>query len=115
MKLPLFFEDSKIPVILSKIGPIEIGAISLGIAVFSRGKMSDTTRRHETIHYRQWLELGFIGFLILYPLLWLIDVASGMSGYDAYRLSPFEKEAYNNQDDVTYFEKRKLFAWMRNL
>lgn len=113
MKLPLFFEDSAVPVFLSRFAPIKIGAISLGIAVFSRGKMNASTRMHETIHYRQWLELGFIGFLLLYPAFWLWNRLKGLDGATAYFEIPFEKEAYANQDDLGYLTRRKSYAWAR--
>ena len=50
MKLwkPLFIENSKIPVWLSYIAPIDIGAITLGPIVISRDEMSKATKRHET-------------------------------------------------------------------
>jgi hypothetical protein len=54
---PIFVENSKIPIWLSKIAPIEIGAITLGFIVFSRGEISERTKRHETIHFQQFLEL----------------------------------------------------------
>lgn len=113
MRLPVFFENSSIPVILSLVAPIEIYAISLGIAVFSRGKINTTMRIHETIHYRQWLELGFIGFLILYPTFWLWNRLRGMSGAEAYFEIPFEKEAYSNQGDLGYLFRRRAYAWAR--
>lgn len=112
MKLPIFFENSQIPVILSYVSPIEIGAISLGIFVFSRGVMSDGTKMHETIHYKQYLELGFVGFLILYPAFWFMNLASGLSGAEAYFQIPFEIEAYANQHDPDYMKKRKNFSWL---
>ena len=113
MRLPLFFENSSVPVFLSLFAPIQIYAISIGIAVFSRGKMDTTTRVHETIHYRQWLELGFVGFLLLYPLFWVINLFKGMGGAEAYLQIPFEKEAYANQDDLGYIFRRKPYAWAR--
>ena len=55
---PLFIENSKIPVWLSYIAPIDISAITLGPIVISRDEMSEITKRHETIHYQQYLELS---------------------------------------------------------
>jgi hypothetical protein len=112
-KFPIFVEDSKVPVLLSKLAPIEIHAISLGLVVFCRSKFNDRTRVHETIHYRQWLELLFIGFLVLYPAFWIWNILKGMSGEDAYRNIPFEKEAWDNDRDMGYLFRRKPFAWAR--
>lgn len=114
MKLPVFIENSKAPIILSKISPIDIYAISLGPLVISRGKMGPKTRIHETIHYRQWVELGFVGFMILYPSFWIFNRLRGMSGPDAYFNIPFEIEAYENQSDLGYIFHRKAFAWARS-
>ena len=67
---PWFFENSKVPVILSKLAPIEIGAITIGPLVYSRGEMSEVTKNHETIHWQQYIETGIIGFVILYYLFY---------------------------------------------
>jgi hypothetical protein len=112
MPLPIFVENSRIPVWLSKFSPIDIGAISLGPFVISRGKFNTKTRIHETIHYKHWVELGFVGFLILYPAFWIVNLMRGMSGPDAYFNIPFEIEAYDNQGDLGYIFRRKPFAWL---
>ena len=112
MKFPIFFNHSLVPVALSKVSPIEIGAISLGLFVFSRGIISDVTRRHETIHYRQWRELGFVFFPLLYAWFHVLNRARGMDGDTAYHANPFEREAYLNEFDEEYLSKRKHFAWL---
>ena len=110
---PIFKEHSKIPALLSKVSPIEIGAISLGLFVFARAKLSETTKLHETIHYKQWLELGFVGFLILYPLFWLVLRIKYRSGKKAYVRNPFEREAYRNEADEDYLINRRPYAWVK--
>ncbi len=111
---PIFIENSKVPVALSKIAPINIWAINLIFFVFCKGKLNETTKRHETIHFRQWLELGIVGFAFLYPVFYLWNrVVKRMPGSTAYYNIPFEIEAYQNQDDVDYLESRKLWAWRR--
>ena len=54
---PWFFENSKLPIILSYLAPIDIYAIAFGPWVWCRGVMDEETRNHETIHYHQQLEL----------------------------------------------------------
>ena len=108
---PLFIENSKIPVWLSYLAPIDIGAITLGPIVISRGEMSEEVKRHETIHYQQYLELAFVGFIILYLGWWALNLLKGQGGDDAYFNIPFEKEAYCNDEDEGYLENRKRFAW----
>lgn len=113
MNLPIFIENSSLPVILSRVSPIDIYAISLGPFVISRGTINARTRVHETIHYKQWVELGFIGFLLLYPTFWIVNRLRGMSGPDAYFNIPFEVEAYDNQGDLGYIFRRRPYAWAR--
>ena len=113
MKLPIFIENSKIPVWLSKISPIDIYAISLGPFVVCRSKMNERTRIHETIHYKQWVELGFVLFPILYLFFWIRNLALGRRGIEAYMLIPFETEAYENDRDISYPFKRKKYSWWK--
>ena len=108
---PLFIENSKIPVWLSYIAPIHIGAITLGPIVICRGEMSETTKRHETIHYQQYLELAFVGFIILYLGWWALNLIKGQHGDEAYFNIPFEKEAYQNHEDENYLENRNRYCW----
>tara|TARA_R100000005_G_C4876387_1_gene130210 strand:+ start:117 stop:491 length:375 start_codon:yes stop_codon:yes gene_type:complete len=110
---PVFRENSRVPVILSKVSPIEIGAISLGLFVFARGKLTKITKRHEIIHYLQWRELGFIGFLLLYPTFWLINMIRYRDGDKAYQEIPFEREAYGHEKDRGYLATRKPYAWIK--
>jgi hypothetical protein len=115
MKLwkPLFIENSKIPVWLSYVAPIDIGAITLGPIVISRDEMSEATKRHETIHFQQYLELAFIGFIVLYLGWWAYNLIKGQKGDEAYYNIPFEKEAYANHDNPVYLLNRKRYAWIR--
>ena len=111
MALPIFIENSKVPVWLSYLSPIEISAITLGPVVLSSGTMSENTRRHETIHWEQYKELLIVGFIFLYLLFWLRNLLRGLDGKGAYMNIPFEKEAYENHDDRGYLFHRKRYAW----
>jgi len=110
---PKYIENSKIPIWLSKISPIDIWAISLAFWVFCRGKMSKTTRRHEAIHFQQQLEMLFIFQWICYGICWLIGFVKYRDGKKAYRQNPFEQEAYDNERKYTYLEKRKRYSWVK--
>ena len=112
---PMFIEYSNVPVVLSKLAPINIGAITIGPLVFSRGEISPTTRRHETIHWQQYIETFILGFLLLYFGFYIASLLSGKRGKDAYAEIPFEKEAYENQEDERYFENRKRYAWIKHV
>jgi hypothetical protein len=109
---PFFIENSRVPVWLSKISPIEIGAITLGPVVISRGTMSSTTRTHETIHWQQYIETGVVGFLFLYFFYWLKGLVKYKNGSKAYTQIPFEQEAYNNEEEVDYLIHRRRWNWL---
>ena len=93
------------------------------------------TLRHEQIHTMQQYEILGASALIslvlcniwaswwyllvtialpiaLYVLVWLIELA--LPPYNsAYKDSPFEREAYENDEDVDYLVTRPLFAWVK--
>tara|TARA_R100000008_G_C3529975_1_gene138721 strand:+ start:361 stop:735 length:375 start_codon:yes stop_codon:yes gene_type:complete len=111
---PIMIENSKVPVWLSKVAPIEIWALSFGTFVWCRGVMSDETKRHETIHFQQQLELLFVGQWILYGIFFLHGYLKYRNGAVAYMQNPFEVEAYKNDKMIGYLETRKRFAWARS-
>tara|TARA_B100001175_G_C19505406_1_gene640590 strand:+ start:2393 stop:2764 length:372 start_codon:yes stop_codon:yes gene_type:complete len=113
MKLPIEIENSRVPVWLSYLAPIEIYAFSFGPFIWCRGIFSTRLRNHETIHWRQQLECLFVGQWILYALLWfcmLIKYRGNMRA--AYRNVAFEREAYANDIDPHYLHGRKMYAWV---
>ena len=113
MKYPKFYENSKLPVILSKFAPIEIWAITLGPWVFCRGELSEKTKRHETIHYLQYKELWFLGFLFVYLFDYLWAAVLSKKGFtrESYLSIRFEQEAWHCDDFENYVENRERFAW----
>ena len=115
MKLPLIFENSKLPAWLSYVAPIDVGAFSFFIIVASRGVMSERTKRHEIIHYKQQLEMLFVFQWILYGFFHLRGLISGLKGTEAYYMNPFELEAYENDDNPDYLKERKRYAWIKYL
>ena len=112
---PWFFENSKIPVVLSYLAPINIGAITIGPLVFSRGEMSEETKNHEAIHWQQYIETGILGFILLYYSFYFWNyIKYKGDGETAYYMIPFEKEAYDNDQDLQYLESRKRYAWLKH-
>lgn len=75
-------------------------------------KNEERLLRHETIHFRQQLEMGFVLHWILYVLFYVIARSKGHRHYIAYRYNPFELEAYANDTDHSYLARRKYFAWI---
>tara|TARA_Y100001973_G_scaffold96329_1_gene150954 strand:- start:76 stop:420 length:345 start_codon:yes stop_codon:yes gene_type:complete len=94
---------------------IDVYAITLFPFIVSKEKMDDATLNHERIHLRQQKELWVLGFYILYSLYWLKNRVSGMTSSEAYYALPFEKEAYDNDQDLSYLENRPKHAWRQYL
>jgi hypothetical protein len=69
--------------------------------------------RHERIHFYQQLELLFVFHWLLYCAFYLFLRIKGQRHYIAYRYNPFEQEAYENDNDLTYARRRRLFHWVR--
>lgn len=84
-------------------------AINLfGIIFMRKGEeMTSTDLNHEAIHTAQMKELGYVFFYILYVLEWLYRLFK--SG-NAYRNISFEREAYDNENDLSYLLQRKHYA-----
>ena len=112
---PVFVEDSRIPVWLSKLAPIEINAITLFCFVFSRGKIAESTKRHETIHYQQYLETLIVGFLLIYLYDFLYASIIKRKGFtrESYLSIRFEQEAWENDEYINYLDSRPRFAWLK--
>jgi len=68
---------------------------------------------HERIHFRQQIELLIIPFYLWYVIEYLLNRLKGQTDNQAYRNISFEKEAYQNDDDLDYLKKRKLWAFLK--
>lgn len=86
--------------------PKGFNAIAIFPFIFIRKdvKITDRLINHEKIHFAQQKELLIAFFYLLYAFFYL---------FYAYRNIPFEKEAYDNDDNLKYLGKRKLFAWIK--
>lgn len=69
--------------------------------------------RHETIHFKQALELLVIFFYLLYGFFWVKNKLNSMSNYEAYRQIPFEIEAFMFENNKDYFKIRPLYTWWK--
>lgn len=70
---------------------------------------------HERIHLRQQLELLIVFFYLWYVLEWCIGMLRYRNSVKAYRNISFEKEAYANEADLNYLNKRPLFRFVSYL
>ena len=109
---PIYIENSRIIVWLSYLASISIQAIALG--VISRDEMSEVTKNRETIHFQQYLETLFLGFLILYFWDWFIGLVKYKDGQKAYLSIRAEQEAYKHQENLEYLPTdRKRWCWLQ--
>lgn len=67
---------------------------------------------HERIHTAQMLEMLVVGFYLWYTVEWLVRLL--MRG-NAYLNISFEREAYRHMYNLEYLEKRKHFAWWKEM
>jgi len=88
-------------------------AINLFGVLFVRGnaRLSEKTLNHEKIHTSQIKEMLYVFFYVWYVIEWFIRLPFG----NAYRNISFEREAYANDDNSTYLETRKRFAFVKYL
>ena len=110
---PLFIQHQPILICLSYLAPIEINAITLGPIVISRNKIGEVTKNHEAIHFQQYLETLFIGFLLVYLWDWLMGLFKYGDGHKAYVSIRVEQEAYRHQQDLTYLQTGRRWAWLK--
>lgn len=76
-------------------------------------KHSKVLINHEKIHHRQQIELLIVPFYIFYLLNYLVNLIRYKNHRQAYLNMLFEKEAYQNEKDLSYLGHRKWFAWWR--
>lgn len=106
--------------------------ITLGCFIFTKKKeLSEKTKRHETIHMMQWMEVTIAALIVLGLMSWLVSpywmVASPLVYYvwyvmewlvrlpfgNAYRNISFEREAFANDEDGEYIVNRELFNFVK--
>lgn len=89
-------------------------AINLfGILFVRKGcTMSEADINHEAIHTAQMKEMLYVFFYVWYIIEWIIRLF--MKG-NAYRNISFEREAYANQNNRSYLNTRKRYAWLNFL
>lgn len=68
---------------------------------------------HEKIHHRQQLELLIIPFYFIYLLHYLYNLLKYRKHRTAYLNIVFEKEAYAEQQNLSYLGRRKWLAWIK--
>lgn len=67
---------------------------------------------HERIHFRQQIELLIVPFYLWYFGEYFMYRLRGQSEHQAYRNICFEKEAYQNDENLSYLKKRSMWAFL---
>ena len=88
-------------------------AINLFGVIFAKGQLSEIDKNHELIHSAQIKELIYIPFYAIYLIEWICKSIRYWSFIKGYLNISFEREAYRNQSDLVYLNKRKRFAFVR--
>ncbi len=68
---------------------------------------------HERIHLRQQLELFVLPFFVIYGLDYLVKLIRYRDRNLAYRNVVFEREAYENENDLDYLKSRSFWRFLR--
>ncbi|MGM9476434.1 hypothetical protein ACS5PU_08385 [Pedobacter sp. GSP4] len=106
----------KAPILIVKNLPAAGMAIFPFVLLKSAGLKNDQELiNHEKIHLRQQLELLVVPFYLLYVLNYLINLARYRNHHTAYRNILFEKEAYDNEEDLKYLKNRSWYAWLKKI
>lgn len=74
-----------------------------------KGKLDSKTLNHELIHTAQMKELLYIFFYLWYVIEYIVRLF--LPG-NAYRQIIFEREAYQNQGNPDYLNRRKFFSFL---
>ena len=122
MKTPIIKYSDKF---LDRIGLfMKIGGITLWPFIILREiyDVSPPWRRkaariinHESIHIKQQEEMLIIPFYLWYIIEWAIKVPIYFSFQKAYHNISFEREAYDNDDNLSYLSDRKHYAWIKRI
>ncbi|MBK8600675.1 MAG: hypothetical protein IPN80_09095 [Flavobacterium sp.] len=68
---------------------------------------------HERIHLRQQLELLVLPFFVIYGLDYLVKLLRYRDKDVAYRNVVFEREAYQNENDLDYLKSRSFWRFLK--
>jgi len=100
-----------------------IGGMSLFPVVILREKYNSDdefwnlrgqkTINHESIHFQQQLELGVLPFYFIYVIEYLLKLP--FYGSKAYENISFEREAYENDEDLEYLDNRTRYCWLHKM
>ncbi len=86
--------------------------INLFGILFCRRQLNSIDINHELVHTAQMKEMLYVFFYIWYVIEWFIKLFIYQDSNSAYRNISFEREAYENQDNLDYLKTRKHYGWI---
>ena len=111
------YELKEMKIIYNKLIPMKgYKAVNLFGVLFARegARLTAEDIRHEEIHTAQMRETLYVVFYIWYAAEWLARfIGNGLKAHLAYRNVVFEREAYCNQQDAGYMDKRKAWDFLK--
>jgi len=72
--------------------------------LFFKNKMIESIVKHELVHINQIVEHGRVGFYLKYVGYFIKNFFTWFSWMKAYRMIPFEVEAYLKSESITKYE-----------
>ncbi|MCK8521447.1 hypothetical protein M0D21_07705 [Aquimarina sp. D1M17] len=107
------------PVVVNK---YLIGRHFVGIALWpfivvkdSFLKHDESFINHERIHLRQQAELLVLPFYLIYLIEYVLRLIIYRNSQQAYRNISFEREAYENEENLEYLKKRRPWSFIKYL
>lgn len=85
------------------------------IFTHAEDKENTVVVNHERIHIRQQVEMLVLPFYVWYFVEFMIRLIICKSRSKAYRNISFEREAYENEKDLNYLEKRSFWMFLKYL
>ena len=92
---------------------IGITLAPFGIYLSKKYLSNVETINHESIHWKQQVEMLIIFFYAWYLIEWFIRIFTNFG--NSYRSLSFEREAYDNDGNLKYLETRKPYSWLKYL
>lgn len=92
-------------------------AINIFGLIFARKdskKLTEEQINHEAIHTAQMKELLYIPFYLWYCVEYIIKRWS-RTQKEAYHDISFEREAYDNEENMQYLSNRKHYSWFKRI
>ncbi|AOW18799.1 hypothetical protein LPB03_15660 [Polaribacter vadi] len=93
-----------------------------GITIFPFISLIDKNLKHdlilihdEKIHLQQQKEMFIIFFYLFYGLEWFIKLLKYKTKHSAYVNIRFERETYQNENNINYLKTRKTWAFLNYL